>query len=139
MNFKKESLFKQFSAEAIVDEKGSLIIMEAHNNIPIEIKRVYFMIPNDQQTPRGFHAHKKLRQYALCISGNCSLLFDNGFNKERYFLENRRTAIEIKPLVWHEIHDFSSDCILVVFADDVYRESDYIRDYDEFIRVVKQS
>lgn len=116
------------------DERGTLVSLESAKNIPFEIKRVYYMFDTQSDVARGFHAHKKLKQAAICISGNCTMLLDDGLRKESVVLSSPKQAVLIDPMVWHEMSDFSENCILLVLADDIYDENDYIRDYDDFIR-----
>ena len=114
------------------NETGSLIALEENKDIPFNIKRVYYIFGTSDGTSRGYHAHKKLSQAAVCIKGSCQFVLDDGINKEKVLLNTPHTGLFIDPLIWHEMHDFSPDCILLVFADDYYDESDYIRDYDQF-------
>jgi len=114
------------------DEKGSLISLEENKNIPFTIKRTYYIFRTQEGISRGYHAHKKLSQVALCIAGSCRFILDNGHLKEEIILNSPDKGIFIDPLIWHEMHDFSHDCILLVLADDYYDENDYIRNYDTF-------
>lgn len=119
--------FNQFG-----DERGQLIVAEASRSIPFAVKRIYYLTGTKPDSPRGFHAHKKLRQLAVCVAGKCRMLLDNGSEKSEVWLDVPNKAVLIDPLVWHEMHDFSNDCVLLVFADDFFDESDYIRDYEKF-------
>lgn len=118
------------------DHRGSLIVVEANKNLPFEIKRLYYIFDSKPDTPRGFHAHHKLTQVAFCIQGKFKMLMDNGNEKQEVILEEPNKGLVIPPMVWHEMHDFSEDCIILVLADDYYNESDYIRNYDDFIHQV---
>lgn len=119
----------------IGDHRGSLISLEAQNNIPFEVKRVYYIFnANDQ--PRGFHAHKKLKQVLIAINGKCRIILDDGFKKEEVWLDNPNKGLLIQNNLWREMHDFSSDCILLVLASEHYDESDYIREYDVFLNEI---
>lgn len=115
------------------DERGYLVAIESAKNLPFEIKRVYYIFGTQAGVSRGFHAHKKLRQVAVCVAGSCEMLLDDGVEKAIFVLGDPSKAIAIEPMVWHEMHSFSSDCVMVVFADDLYYESDYIRNYEEFV------
>ena len=114
------------------DERGSLISLEQNKNIPFEIKRVYYIFGNKENIRRGFHAHKKLKQVAICLSGSCRFLLDDGDYKSEVLLDNPSKGLLIEDMTWREMFDFSEDCVLVVIASELYDESDYIRDYDEF-------
>lgn len=128
---------KTINLNSIRDEKGELCVIEAGRSIPFDIKRVYYIFGNTNNLPRGFHAHKKLNQAAFCISGSCHINFDDLKEQKKVFLDSPNKIVLIPPLVWHEMHNFSSDCILVVLANDIYDEDDYIRDFEEFKLFIK--
>lgn len=115
------------------DQRGSLIVVEANKNIPFEIKRLYYIFDVDPDLPRGFHAHRVLHQVAFCLRGQCKMLMDNGIDKQVVCLDQAAKGLKIPPMVWHEMHDFSKDCVLLVLASEYYDESDYIRDYEQFL------
>ncbi len=115
------------------DERGSLISLEQNKNIPFDIKRVYYIFGTPTGISRGFHAHKKLKQLATCIQGSCTILMDDGLTKESIVLDSPSKGLIIDVMQWHEMHDFSDDCILMVLANDYYDEIDYIRDYNAFL------
>ena len=118
------------------DDRGSLISLEQNKNIPFEIKRVYYIYGTKQDVRRGFHAHKQLKQVVICISGSCKFLLDDGKDKKNILLDTPEKGLVISDVIWREMYDFSTDCILMVLADELYDESDYIRDYDEFVKVI---
>lgn len=126
------SLVKWLNFPESGDERGLLTIVEFKKYIPFDVKRIYYLTKLSPNLPRGFHAHKKLEQAAVCLSGRCKVLLDNGFEKESLILDKPSKAILIEPLVWHEMHEFSEDCVFLVFASDNYNEEDYIRNYSEF-------
>ena len=119
------------------DERGMLVALEEHNDIPFEIKRVYYMYDTKEGVRRGFHAHKSLEQILICIHGSCKILMDNGTEKQVVSLEKPYEGLYISNSIWREMYDFSPDAVLLVLASDVYREEDYIRDYDEFLKSVQ--
>ena len=91
---------------------------------------------NTNHQPRGFHAHINLKQIAFCIQGSCKMLMDSGKEKQEVVLCQPNQGLKIPPMVWHEMHDFSEDCVLLVLASEHYDETDYIRDYDDFLNKV---
>jgi dTDP-4-dehydrorhamnose 3,5-epimerase-like enzyme len=129
-------LGKLINFEVKGDERGSLIALESNKNIPFEIKRVYYIYGTKKGVRRGFHAHKNLRQVAVCVSGSCKFLLDDGENKEIILLDSPDKGLFIDKMIWREMFDFSDDCVLMVLASDYYDESDYIRNYEEFLRLV---
>lgn len=116
------------------DERGSLVALEDNKNIPFTIKRVYYMFDTKDGVRRGFHAHKKLKQLAVVLKGSCRFLLDDGKEKVELFLDNPEQGLYIESFVWREIYDFSEGCVLMVLADSFYDETDYIRDYQEFLK-----
>ena len=118
------------------DERGQLVALEEHKDIPFEIKRVYYMYDTGKGVTRGQHAHKSLEQILICIHGSCRLMLDNGKEKKIVSLEKPYEGLYISNNIWREMYDLSSDAVLMVLASDVYKEEDYIRNYDEFLKFV---
>jgi dTDP-4-dehydrorhamnose 3,5-epimerase-like enzyme len=119
------------------DERGSLVSLEEEKNIPFSIKRVYYVFNTKDKVGRGFHAHKKLKQLAIVVKGSCRFLLDDGNEKIEVLLDNPAQGLYIESFVWREMFDFSADCVLMVLADSIYDEADYVRDYEEFTKMVK--
>ena len=120
------------------DERGQLVALEEHKDIPFKIKRVYFMYDTLPGVRRGFHAHKKLEQILICIHGTCKILLDNGKEKKVVPLEKPYEGLYVSNNMWREMFDFSEDAVLLVLASELYDESDYIRDYDEFLKFIEK-
>lgn len=120
------------------DERGQLIALEEHNDIPFSIKRVYYMYDTGEGVRRGFHAHKSLEQILVCIHGTCKVLLDNGKEKKIIPLEKPYEGLYIPNNMWREMYDFSPDAVLLVFASDIYKEEDYIRDYNVFLEMINK-
>lgn len=120
------------------DERGQLVSLEEHKDIPFKIKRVYFMYDTLPGVRRGFHAHKKLEQILICIHGTCKILLDNGKEKKVVPLEKPYEGLYVSNNMWREMFDFSEDAVLLVLASELYDESDYIRDYDEFLKFIEK-
>ena len=130
------NLVKLIDFPPLGDDRGSLVAIEANKIVPFDIKRVYYIFGTKPGVARGFHAHKALTQVALCVSGSCRMLLDNGQFKEEIVLDSPTRGLLIEDLVWREMHDFTPDCVLLVLASEYYDESDYIRDYDDFLKAV---
>ena len=118
------------------DSRGQLIALEEFKDIPFEIKRVYYIYDTKKDVHRGLHAHKNRKQILICIHGSCKVLLDNGEEKKRVFLEKPYEGLYVPNNMWREMYDFSSDAVLMCLASELYHEEDYIRDYDEFLRIV---
>lgn len=130
------SLFQWIEFPALGDERGSLVAIEEKKNVPFTIKRVYYLFHTKKNVARGFHAHKKLQQICLCVTGQCRMILDNGIIREEALLNDPTKGLLIDRLFWHEMYDFSPDCVLLVLASEHYDEIDYIRNYDEFLRYI---
>tara|TARA_B110000305_G_scaffold205060_1_gene235022 strand:- start:1422 stop:1823 length:402 start_codon:yes stop_codon:yes gene_type:complete len=132
------SLIKIINFPSIGDNRGSLVAMETMDKIPFSIKRAYFIFDTQKNVSRGFHAHKDLQQVAVCVAGKCRMTLDDGKNREDVWLDSPNKGIFIDKVIWREMHDFSGDCVLLVLASEHYSESDYIRSYDQFLRITNQ-
>ena len=117
------------------DERGSLVAIEEATGLPFDIGRVYYIFGTKPDVTRGLHAHTDLRQWAICVSGACTMVLDNGRDRERVRLNAPDEALEIGPMIWREMYDFTPDAVLVVIASKPYDPADYIRDYEQFLRL----
>lgn len=125
-----------FDFEEHGDERGILISLEENHNIPFDIRRCYFMYNTQPGVSRGFHAHKTLQQVLICVKGSCRILLDDGEEKQLVTLDRPNKGLYIASDTWRVMQDFSEDAVLMVLADQLYDESDYIRDYDAFLRYI---
>lgn len=120
------------------DERGRLVALEEMKDIPFEIKRVYYLYETKEGVHRGFHAHRNLEQILICIHGSCDVLLDNGTEKKVISLEKPYEGLFVPNYMWHEMYNFSSDAVLMVLASEYYKEEDYIRDYEVFLKMCKK-
>lgn len=132
------SLVRLLEFPELGDGRGSLIALESLHQIPFEMKRIYYIYGTKKGISRGFHAHKALQQVAVCVSGKCRMVLDNGHEKRDVWLDSPSKGLFIDKMIWREMHNFSFDCVLLVMASDYYVESDYIRSYEEFITKVER-
>ena len=132
-------MIKFLKFETHQDERGSLISLESNKNIPFDIKRVYYIFKNGADVIRGQHAHKKLKQIYIVVSGSCKVILDDGNKKEIITLDNPDIGMVFDSIIWRELFDFSQDCVLMVLADDFYDEEDCIRNYEEFLKYKKKN
>lgn len=133
------SLIKTIYFKSLGDERGSLVALESNRTVPFDIKRVYYIFGTKEGVSRGFHAHRNLKQVAICVTGSCRFVLDNGKQREELILNGTEKGILIDGLIWREMHDFSPDCVLMVLASEYYDELDYIRDYNVFIDCVNNA
>lgn len=119
------------------DERGSLVALEDATGVPFAIERVYYIFDTKAGVVRGLHAHRSLTQWAICVAGACTLTVDDGKERSDIRLERPDQALEIGPMIWREMRDFTPDALLLVLASAAYDEADYIRDYDQFLELVR--
>lgn len=118
----------------ISDPRGNLTFIEGGNHIPFEIRRVYYLYDVPGGAERGGHAHKDLHQLIIAMSGSFDVVLDDGHEKRRIHLNRSYNGLYVCPMIWRELDNFSSGSVLMVLASNVYDESDYYRDYSEFIK-----
>ena len=132
------SLIKIVSFPPLGDDRGSLVALEGLKTVPFEIKRVYYIFGTKKNVSRGFHAHRNIKQIVVCVTGSCRFVIDDGNNREEVLLNSPTKGLLIENFIWREMHDFTSDCVLIVLASEYYKESDYIRNYKDFLKIIKK-
>lgn len=126
----------QIELPKITDPRGNLTFIEGEKHVPFEIKRVYFLYDVPGGATRAGHAHKTLQQVLIAIAGSFDVLLDDGKEKERYHLNRSYYGLYIYPLTWRVIDNFSSGAVCLSIVSDFYDESDYFRNYDEFLQAI---
>ena len=128
---------KLISFQKITDGRGDLSFIEGGpgRHIPFEIKRIYYLY--HLNVDRGKHAHKTLSQLMLAIHGSFDVELDDGFEKKFFHLSHPNEGLWIVPGLWRELNHFSPDAVCLVLASEYFDESDYIRDYSEFLQYAK--
>jgi UDP-2-acetamido-3-amino-2,3-dideoxy-glucuronate N-acetyltransferase len=122
----------------IVDDlRGMLSFGEVENHLPFLPKRYFIVYGVPSKEVRGEHAHRELHQFLVCVQGSVSVVIDDGANRDEVLLDSPGLGLHIPPLVWGIQYKYSSDAVLMVLASDTYKAIDYIRDYDEFLGIVK--
>lgn len=117
----------------IHNEKGNLTYLENNNHVPFTVKRLYYLYDIPMGSERGGHGHYELEQYIIAASGSFSFVLHDGTKSKEIFLNDPSKALYIRSGMWREIIKFSSGAICLVLASHVYSESDYIREFDEFL------
>ncbi|HEX8358320.1 MAG TPA: FdtA/QdtA family cupin domain-containing protein [Segetibacter sp.] len=117
----------------INNDAGNITVLENGNNIPFNIKRIYYLYDVPMGAERGGHAHYELQQFVVAASGSFTFFLDDGKKKKEVFLNNPSKALYIRAGIWREIRDFSSGSVCLVLASHPFAESDYIREYQDFL------
>lgn len=120
------------------DDRGQLVAIEARKDLPFQINRVYCIYDTLPGVRRGFHAHRNLQQVLICVHGSCKIHLDNGTDTAEVLLDKPHEGLYISNDMWREMYDFSEGAVLLVLASEHYDESDYIRNYDDFIKLVRE-
>lgn len=123
----------------ITDPRGNLSFIEGGQHIPFDIKRVYYLYDVPGGSDRGSHAHKNLQQFIVAMSGSFDVVLDDGREKRRFHLNRSYYGLYVCPMMWRDLDNFSSGAVCMVLASTRYDESDYIRDYDQFIAAVERN
>ncbi len=117
---------------SVPDERGNLTFMEGGRHIPFAIARVFYLYAVPGDAMRGAHAHKTLEQFIICVSGAFTVILDDGHERRTIKLDRADCGLYIPPLIWDEEIEFSPGGICLVLASQPYKESDYLRNYDQF-------
>lgn len=120
----------------VQDPRGNLTFIESARHIPFRIERVYYLYDVPGGASRAGHAHKALHQFLIAMSGSFDVHLDDGREKKTFHLSRSYYGLYIAPGVWREIDNFSSGAVCLALASDIYREEDYYRVYEDFIRDV---
>lgn len=118
------------------DERGNLVVIEGHQDIPFEIKRVFYMYGSDPNIVRGQHANRRSSFVLINVSGTSKVRITDGTDELIVVLDKPRMGVYIPPMYWKDMYDFSPDSVLLVLSDEHYDGSEYIRDYTEFLKEV---
>jgi len=121
----------------IQDMRGDLSVGEFPQDIPFEPKRYFLVFNVSSEKTRGEHAHHQCHQFLICVKGSCAAVVDDGKSRCEVLLESPDMGVHLPPLTWGIQYKYSSDAVLLVFASHVYDAADYIRDYTEFVEIVK--
>jgi dTDP-4-dehydrorhamnose 3,5-epimerase-like enzyme len=123
----------------IADPRGNLTFIEENRHVPFEIKRVYYLYDVPGGETRAGHAHKKLQQFVIAVSGSFDVIVNDGFEKKRHHLNRSYSGLYIPPMMWREIVNFSSASVCLVLASELYDEKDYIRNFATFRAMTKRT
>ena len=121
------------------DERGNLVVIEGEEqDIPFDIKRVFYIYGSDATVVRGQHANRRTKFVLINVAGQSKVKVDNGFETEIISLDKPRMGLFLDTMVWKDMYDFSPDSILLVLCSEHYDGSEYIRDYDAYIKEIRE-
>lgn len=136
MNFQEK--FHICSFEEFGDERGNLVVVEEMQDIPFDIKRVFYMYGTDSTMVRGMHANKKSKFVLINVAGKSKVKVTDGKNVEIIELSKPRMGLYLDTFLWKEMYDFSEDSVLLAIASEHYDASEYIRDYNEYLEIIER-
>lgn len=121
------------------DERGNLVVIEGEEqDIPFDIKRVFYIYGSDATVVRGQHANRRTKFVLINVAGESKVKVDNGFETQIISLDKPRMGLFLDTMVWKDMYDFSPDSILLVLCSEHYDGSEYIRDYDAYIKEIRE-
>ncbi|HEX6601971.1 MAG TPA: FdtA/QdtA family cupin domain-containing protein [Solirubrobacterales bacterium] len=127
---------KRIELPVAADPQGNLAFAEGEKHVPFPIARVFYVYDIPAAAARGGHAHLVLEQAVFCLAGRLEMVVDDGTERHTHVLDDPREGLYLPPMVWHDIGGFSADTVYLALASAPFTESDYIRDYDQFLRAV---
>ena len=128
--------FRLIELPNVLDPRGNLSVGEFGRQIPFDVKRYFLVYQVPLVEVRGEHAHRECHQFLVCVRGRISVIGDNGFRREEHVLDRSDIGFYMPPMTWGTQYKYSPDAVLLVFASHYYDNADYIRDYDEFRKIV---
>lgn len=136
--FSLDNAVEILDLERLTDPRGNLTFVEGGRHIPFDVQRVYYLYDVPAGEARGGHAHHQLQQLIIAVAGSFDVVLDNGYERRTVTCNRPFQGIFMKSLVWRELNNFSSGAVCLVLASMRYEESDYIRNYEEFISVARK-
>ena len=135
---KLSDLYQIINFNEYGDERGNLVVAEGDGiDVPFSIKRVFYMYGSDPEIVRGQHANRKTEFVLINVSGTSRVKVDNGFETEVIELNKPRMGLYLKTMIWKDMYDFSADSVLLVLASTHYDGKEYIRNYDDYLKIMK--
>ena len=119
------------------DDRGHLVMVEGNQDIPFEIKRVFYIYGSDKDVIRGKHANYNTEFVLINVAGTSKVKVDDGTEQKIFSLDRPHTGIFLPRMVWKDMYDFSEDSVLLVLASEHYDETEYIRSYPEYLEIMK--
>lgn len=122
----------------LTDPRGNLTFIEGNRHIPFDIRRIYYLYDVPGGSERGGHAHKALSVLIIALSGTFDVILSDGCDKKRFHLNRSFQGLYVCPMLWRVLDNFSSGSVCLVLASNVYDESDYYRNYEEYLKALNK-
>lgn len=119
------------------DERGKLVVIEGNKAIPFEIKRVFYIYDSDSTVIRGQHANRESEFVLINVAGHSKVRISDGKEEMIVELNKPMMGVYIPKMIWKDMYEFSSDSVLLVLASTHYDDKEYIRDYAEYLSIIK--
>lgn len=119
------------------DERGKLVVIEGGQNVPFEIKRVFYIYGSDSTVVRGEHANRESEFVLINVAGTSKVRITDGKEEIIVELNKPMMGVYIPKMIWKDMYDFSSDSVLLVLASTHYDGNEYIRNYNDYLNVIK--
>lgn len=130
-------MYKLLNFNDLGDERGKLVVVEGGMDIPFEIKRVFYIYGSDDTVVRGQHANLDSEFVLINVAGKSKVKITDGTKEEIVVLDKPMKGVYLPKMVWKEMYDFSPDSVLLVLANTHYNGKEYIRDYNDYLKLVK--
>ena len=128
---------KFFEFNQMGDDRGHLVVVEGNKDVPFDIKRIFYIYGSDKDVVRGQHANRKSEFVLINVSGHSKVKVRDGKGNEAVFALNKpHTGIYLPRMIWKDMYDFSEDSVLLCIASETYDPSEYIRNYDDYVKEV---
>lgn len=120
------------------DQRGKLVVIEGGISIPFNIQRVFYIYGSDSKVIRGRHANKKSEFVLINVAGRCKIRVTNGYEENIINLNRPMMGIYVPKMIWKDMYEFSTDSILLVLASTHYDADEYIKNYEDYLRIIKK-
>lgn len=134
-NSKLDEMYRILEFPELGDERGNLVVVEGGIQIPFDIRRIFYIYGSDDTVVRGQHANLRSQFVLVNVAGSSKVKVDNGTETRIIELNKPRMGLYLSRMLWKEMYDFSPDSVLLVLSDEHYDGSEYIRDYDEYLKI----
>ncbi|MBO4266262.1 MAG: FdtA/QdtA family cupin domain-containing protein [Lachnospiraceae bacterium] len=130
-------LYRKLQFADLGDDRGKLVVAEGEIDIPFSIQRVFYIYGSDDSVVRGQHANRDSEFVLINVAGSSKVMITDGTNKEVVELNRPMEGVYIPKMIWKEMYDFSQDSVLLVLASTHYDGNEYVRDYGEYLKLIK--